>query len=78
MLVLSRQVDQKIRIEVPASSTPTLIDVTCVDIRGDKVRIGFEAPRDVEIKRHELYDRVLNAVDRSISRSRDGQAAAAR
>ena len=56
MLVLSRHVDEKIIIEVPASSTPTIIEVVVADIRGDKTRIGLEAPWSVDIKREEIYE----------------------
>lgn len=48
MLVLSRQVDESIIIG-------DNIRITIVDIRGDKVRLGIEAPRDVAVHRHEVY-----------------------
>lgn len=50
MLVLSRKVDEKIRIG-------DNITVTVTDIRGDKVRLGIEAPRDVKIMRPEVERR---------------------
>jgi len=34
------------------------IVVTIVDIRGDKVRLGFEAPRGTLIYRQEVYDAI--------------------
>jgi len=52
MLVLSRKQDEVIRIGDD-------ILVTVVDIRGDKVRIGVEAPIDVAVHRQEIYERVL-------------------
>lgn len=48
MLVLSRQRGEVIVI------TPANIRVTVCDIRGDKVRLGFEAPKGQEIMRAEL------------------------
>lgn len=48
MLVLSRHKDESIVI-----GDDTVI--TVVDIRGDKVRLGIEAPRDVPIHREEVY-----------------------
>lgn len=48
MLVLSRQLDESIMIG-------DSIRITIVDIRGDKVRLGIEAPRDVAVHRHEVY-----------------------
>lgn len=51
MLVLSRQRDQTIVIGDD-------IEITIVDIRGDKVRIGINAPRNVTVHRKEIYDAV--------------------
>lgn len=53
MLVLSRKVNQEIVIDKN-------ITLRIVDIRGDKVRIGFEAPQEVKIHRREVQD----AIDR--------------
>ena len=49
MLVLSRKRDERIVIDGN-------IVVTVVDIRGDKVRLGIEAPKDVSIHRSEVYE----------------------
>lgn len=49
MLVLSRKRNEKIVIDGQ-------IVVTVVDIRGDKVRLGIEAPKDVSIHRSEVYE----------------------
>ena len=51
MLVLSRQRDQTIMIGDD-------IEVTVVDIRGDKVRLGINAPRAVTVHRKEIYQMV--------------------
>jgi creatinine deaminase len=51
MLVLSRQKDQSIKIGDD-------IEVTIVDLRGDKVRLGINAPRSVAVHRKEVYDLV--------------------
>ena len=34
------------------------ITIVIVDIRGDKVRLGFEASKDVQIHREEVYDAI--------------------
>lgn len=47
MLVLSRKLGERIVIE-PG------IEIAVVEIRGGKVRLGIEAPRDVSIRRMEL------------------------
>ena len=49
MLVLSRKKNESIVIN-------DNIVVTVVDIRGDKVRLGFDAPKDIPIHRQEVYD----------------------
>jgi len=51
MLVLSRQRDETIMIGDD-------IEVTVVDIRGDKVRLGITAPREVSVHRKEVYDAI--------------------
>ncbi|MGO8745973.1 MAG: carbon storage regulator CsrA [Thermoguttaceae bacterium] len=54
MLVLSRKQDQSIIIG-------DKIVVTVVEIRGDKVRLGVQAPKEVSVHRHEIYDKVKRA-----------------
>jgi len=49
MLVLSRHRDESIMIGDD-------IVVTIVDIRGDKVRLGIEAPSDIPVHRQEVYE----------------------
>ena len=51
MLVLSRRRNQRIVINDD-------ITIVIVDIRGDKVRLGIEAPKDVTVHRQEIYDRI--------------------
>ena len=51
MLVLSRQRDETIMIGDE-------VELTIVDIRGDKVRVGIEAPSHVAVHRKEVYDAI--------------------
>ena len=51
MLVLSRKKNESIVIEND-------IIITVVDIRGDKVRLGIEAPKEVSVHRREVFDAI--------------------
>ncbi|MGD0897326.1 MAG: carbon storage regulator CsrA [Thermoguttaceae bacterium] len=51
MLVLSRQRDESIMIG-------DKIAITIVDIRGDKVRLGIQAPGEIPVHRHEVYEAI--------------------
>ena len=51
MLVLSRQKDESIIIGDD-------IEITIVDVRGDKVRLGITAPREISVHRREVYDAI--------------------
>lgn len=54
MLVLSRKFNEQVVIHDPATLA-VLGTITIVDIRGDKVRIGFEWPANVMVDRLEVY-----------------------
>jgi len=51
MLVLSRQRDESIIIG-------DNIVITVVDIRGDKVRLGIQAPTEIPVHRQEVYEAI--------------------
>ena len=51
MLVLSRQRDETIMIGDE-------IEITVVDIRGDKIRLGITAPTRIAVHRKEVYDAI--------------------
>jgi carbon storage regulator len=51
MLVLSRKKDEKIIIG-------DSITVMVIEIRGDKVRLGIEAPKEITVHRQEVYDAI--------------------
>jgi carbon storage regulator len=51
MLVLSRQRDESIVIG-------DNVVVTIVDIRGDKVRLGIQAPAEIPVHRQEVYEAI--------------------
>ena len=51
MLVLSRQKDESIIIG-------DNVEVTIVDVRGDKVRLGITAPKEIPVHRREVYEAI--------------------
>lgn len=51
MLVLSRQRDESIMIG-------DNVQITVVDIRGDKVRLGIVAPNEIPVHRKEVFDAI--------------------
>jgi len=53
MLVLSRKKNESIIIN-------DNITVTVVEIRGDKVRLGIDAPKNVSVHRREVYEAIQN------------------
>jgi carbon storage regulator CsrA len=65
MLVLTRRREQTIYLDFSSMTDAELlalrsnapISVSVVDVRGDKIRLGFDAPPSVKIDRKEIYDR---------------------
>jgi len=55
MLVLSRKKNESIVINND-------ITIVVVEIRGDKVRLGIEAPKEVPVHRREVYDAIRRNV----------------
>jgi len=51
MLVLSRKVNESIVINDD-------IVIVVVDIRGDKVRLGVDAPKEIPVHRQEVFDAI--------------------
>ncbi|MCL2880011.1 MAG: carbon storage regulator CsrA [Treponema sp.] len=61
MLILSRKISEKIMIGDD-------ISVSVIEIRGDQVRIGVDAPRSVKVFRQEVYD-AIKAENKAASES---------
>ena len=51
MLVLSRQKNETIMID-------DNIEITIADVRGDKVRLGIDAPKNIAVHRREVYEAI--------------------
>ena len=63
MLVLSRKKNESIVINDD-------ITIVVVEIRGDKVRLGIEAPKEVPVHRNEVYE----AIRRNVQLDREADA----
>lgn len=62
MLVLSRQRDESIMIGDD-------VEVTIVDVRGDKVRLGITAPRSIPVHRREVYEAIQREKEQKANHS---------
>jgi carbon storage regulator len=55
MLVLTRKKEEVIRV-----GNQGIVKITIVEIRGDKVRVGIDAPKNVPIHREEVFKAILS------------------
>ncbi len=65
MLILSRKIDEKIKIGND-------ITITLIDVHGDQVKIGVEAPKDVKVFRQEVFDAIQNENKAAVVAEADG------
>jgi carbon storage regulator len=52
MLILTRRIDEKIIID-------DNVTVTILGVKGNQVRIGIDAPREIKVNREEVHQRIL-------------------
>lgn len=64
VLVLTRKRDESIIIG-------DNIKITVVDVRGDQVKIGIDAPRSISVHREEIYNEIQRENQRAAASRRD-------
>lgn len=65
MLILTRRVGETLVIGDD-------VNVTVLGVRGNQVRLGVNAPKEVAVHREEIYQRIQKENDSEISSSNDG------
>ncbi|HVA46002.1 MAG TPA: carbon storage regulator [Pirellulales bacterium] len=71
MLVLSRKSQESV-VVASSDGHSCLVKVTIIAVRGDRVRIGFEAPLDVPVHRWEVWQRMVEQQDLASDGESDG------
>jgi carbon storage regulator len=51
MLILARKINERIMIG-------DAIEISVVELKGDQVKLGISAPKDVKVYRHEVFDAI--------------------
>lgn len=64
MLVLTRKPDQSIMIG-------NEIEITVLEVRGEQVRLGIRAPRDIAVHRKEVYEQIHEEKQKMVSHTED-------
>jgi carbon storage regulator len=60
MLVLSRKKNESVVLGPPGQALA--VEVVVVEIRGDKVRLGIQVPRDWHLHRREVYEAIRTEI----------------
>ena len=62
MLILTRRIGEKIVIGDD-------VTISILGVKGNQVRVGIEAPREVQVHREEIYQRILKERSNGAGRS---------
>ena len=65
MLILTRKVGESVLIGED-------ISITVLSVRGNQVKLGVQAPKEVSVHREEIYQRILQSKDEHVLRPRSG------
>lgn len=68
MLILTRRVQEALMIG-------DNVVVTVLSVKGNQVRLGIDAPKDVEVHREEIYHRVKSGIPQGEPKSAKPEAA---
>ena len=60
MLILTRRISEKLIIDTGRE----VIEIVQLGVNGSQVKLGVNAPRDVEVHRSEIYDRIQQEKNR--------------
>ncbi|MCR4579338.1 MAG: carbon storage regulator CsrA [Treponema sp.] len=66
MLILSRKIDEKIKIGEE-------ITITIIDVHGDQVKIGVEAPKNVKVFRQEVFNAIQSENKAAVVDGKEGE-----
>jgi carbon storage regulator CsrA len=70
MLVLTRQKGEEIIIGDPANPIGT---IRIVDIRGDRIRVGLDFPKDIPVHRKEVADEIRQGTPAPLAKTTDAR-----
>ncbi len=74
MLVLSRHTNERTILDLGDGRIVSLVPI---DLRGDKVRLGIEAPQSVKIHREEIYQKILADQEQGVDEHQRNETVAA-
>ncbi len=65
MLILTRRIGESLMVGDE-------VIITVLGIRGNQVRVGVDAPKEIAVHREEVYDRIKNGESNLVTADQDG------